>query len=74
MVGLCHYRLGMLREAEKQLLSANKTQPMVLTYHLLAKVYVRLDQPLNAVACYESALERFGNDTSLLAAAVGARY
>lgn len=52
MIGVCYYRLNMLREAEKQFVSSLKNQPMVLTSHLLAKVYIRLDQPHNAIDTY----------------------
>lgn len=36
-LGMCYHRLGMLRDAEKQLLSAMKDQPMIITAVLLAK-------------------------------------
>ena len=45
----CYYRLGMFRDSEKQLKSSLRDQEMVDTYLYLAKVYVRLDQPLTAV-------------------------
>lgn len=38
MIGFCFYRLGMHRDAERQLQSSFKDQPMVLTCLLLAKV------------------------------------
>ena len=45
----CYYRLGMFRDSEKQLKSSLRDQEMVDTYLYLAKVYVRLDQPLTAI-------------------------
>ena len=67
MLGLCYFRLGMQREAEQQLRSSIKSQPMAFTHHLLAKVHLRLDQPLNAIECYEQGLAAFPGDASLLA-------
>jgi len=69
MIGVCYYRLNMFRDAEKQFLSSLKDQSTVLTSHLLAKVYIRLDQPQNALDCYKKALEVHTTDTSLMAAA-----
>eukprot|EP00052_Salpingoeca_macrocollata_P015276 m.121642 g.121642 ORF g.121642 m.121642 type:complete len:499 (+) comp19633_c1_seq2:60-1556(+) len=65
MLGLCYMRLGLLREAERQLLSAQKEQPTILTALLLAKVYVRLDQPGNALQTYRTALDHFPSEISL---------
>ena len=45
----CYYRFGMFRDSEKQLKSSLRDQEMVDTYLYLAKVYVRLDQPLTAI-------------------------
>ncbi len=56
----------MYRDAEKQFKSALKQQDFVDTYLYLAKVYVRLDQPLTAVEVYKQGLEKFPNETSLL--------
>ena len=38
MLGLCYYRLGLFRDAERQLLSAFRETPMVLTALLQGKV------------------------------------
>lgn len=65
-IGKCYYRLGLLRDAEKQLLSAIKQHQAIETYLHLAKVYVRLDQPLTAMEVYNGALEKFPGETSLL--------
>ncbi|XP_076816931.1 tetratricopeptide repeat protein 8-like [Clavelina lepadiformis] len=67
-VGKCYHRLGMFREAERQYKSALKQQVMLDTVLLLGKVYLRLDQPLQAVALYKQSLEKFPNDTTLLVA------
>jgi tetratricopeptide (TPR) repeat protein len=68
MVGVCHYRLGMLRDAKRELEAAFALQPMVFTALLLGKVHVRLDQPLGALDCYEAALDAFPGSPELLAA------
>ena len=59
-------RLGLYREAEKQLKSALKHQEMIDTYLYLSKVYIRLDQPLTSVEVYKQGLEKFPGETSLL--------
>ena len=46
-------RLGMYRDAERQLKSALRDQDMVDIYLYLCKVYRRLDQPLTAVDVYK---------------------
>ena len=46
-------RLGMYRDAEKQLKSALRDQDVVDTYLYLCKVYRRLDQPLTATEVYK---------------------
>jgi tetratricopeptide repeat protein 8 len=57
----------MFRDAEKQFASSlAKNQKMVETYAYLAKVYIRLDQPLSAIDRYRSGLEQFPNDITLL--------
>ncbi len=38
-LGLCYYRLGLYRDAESQLLSSFKQQPMIFTTLVLAKVW-----------------------------------
>ncbi|GAB6031788.1 Tetratricopeptide repeat protein 8 [Chamberlinius hualienensis] len=65
-VGKCYYKLGSLRDAEKQFLSALKQQDTVECYLHLAKVYIRMDQPLTAVELYNAALEKFPGETTLL--------
>ena len=61
---MCYYRLNLLRDAEKQLVSSLKDMDTVYTSLLLAKIYIRLDQPQNALDCYRAALVQLTN-TSL---------
>lgn len=56
----------MFRDAEKQFKSALNDQPMVDTYLYLAKVCIRLDQPLAAIKVYEQGLEKFPDQVPLL--------
>ncbi|CAG5134856.1 unnamed protein product [Candidula unifasciata] len=62
----CYYRLGMYRDAEKQLRSSLKTDEVIDAYLYLAKVYCRLDQPLAAIEVYQQALNQFPGETALL--------
>eukprot|EP00075_Anas_platyrhynchos_P025050 XP_027314303.1 tetratricopeptide repeat protein 8 isoform X2 [Anas platyrhynchos] len=65
-IGKCCYRLGLYREAEKQFKSALKQQDMVDTILYLAKVYMRLDQPVTALNLFKQGLERFPGEVTLL--------
>ncbi|XP_064624163.1 tetratricopeptide repeat protein 8-like [Lineus longissimus] len=65
-LGKCYYRLGLYRDAERQFRSGLKQQDIVDTYLYLAKVYVRLDQPLTAIEVYTQGLEKFPGETALL--------
>ena len=65
-LGKCYYQLGLFREAEKQLASAIKTQPMIVSHLQLAKVALRLDQPKNALEVYKKACEKFPQDTVVM--------
>ncbi|EKX55519.1 hypothetical protein GUITHDRAFT_156789 [Guillardia theta CCMP2712] len=56
-LGRGYYQLGLLREAELQYLSSLKLQEMVCTYLQLANVYLRLDQPRNALDVYKQSPE-----------------
>lgn len=62
----CYYRLGMYRDAEKQLKSSLKQQDHVDTYLYLCKVYCRLDQPLTAIEVFKQGLEKFQGETTLM--------
>lgn len=59
-------RLGLFRDAEKQFESALTDQSMVDTYLYVAKVYIRLDQPLAAIKVYSQGLERFPDQVPFL--------
>jgi tetratricopeptide repeat protein 8 len=58
----CYFSLGLLRDAERQWKSALAKQPMVPTFLQLGKVFVRLDQPANALSIYERGLHTFPGD------------
>ncbi|CAD5225460.1 unnamed protein product [Bursaphelenchus okinawaensis] len=65
-LGKCYYRLGMLREAERQFSSSLRNIKLVETFAYLAKVYIRLDQPLSAIDHYKTGLDSFHSDVTLL--------
>ncbi|XP_061853884.1 tetratricopeptide repeat protein 8 isoform X1 [Colius striatus] len=65
-IGKCCYRLGLYREAEKQFKSALKQQDMVDTILYLAKVYLRLDQPVTALNVFKQGLDRFPGEVALI--------
>jgi len=56
----------MYRDAEKQFKSAIADQPMIDSFLYLAKVYIRLDQPLAAIDVYKQGLIKFPQEVSLL--------
>jgi len=56
----------MYRDAERQFKSAIADQPMVDSYLYLAKVYIRMDQPLAAIDVYKQGLVKFPQEVSLL--------
>jgi len=62
----CYFRLGLYRDTEKQLKSALRDEEIVDIYLYLAKVYVKLDQPLTAIETFLKGLKRFPDETSLL--------
>lgn len=59
-------RLGLFRDAEKQYLSALKQQNSIDMYLYIAKVYTKLDQPLNAINRLKEGNEKFPFEISLL--------
>jgi tetratricopeptide repeat protein 8 len=67
-LGKSYYQLGLLRDAEKQFKSSIATQEMVITFLELGKVYLKLDQPLSALECYQKGIEAHPCDTHLLLA------
>lgn len=66
-LGKCYHRLSMFRDAEQQFKSALKQQVTLDAVLLLGKVYHRIDQPLQAISTYKAGLEKFPNDSTLLA-------
>ena len=62
----CYYRLGLYRDAEKQLKSALRDTEVVDIYLYLCKVYVKLDQPLTAIEVFQKGLEMFPGESTLL--------
>lgn len=48
-LGKCYFKLGLFRDAEQQLRSSLKTQPIINTYLDLCNVYLRLDVPNTAL-------------------------
>ncbi len=58
----------MFRDSEKQYLRSIEIQPMVDTYLYLAKVYLRLDQPLQAISKLQEGIEKFQYEPCLVQA------
>jgi tetratricopeptide repeat protein 8 len=48
-LGKCYFKLGLFRDAEQQLRSSLKIQPVINTYLDLCNVYLRLDVPNTAL-------------------------
>ena len=65
-LGKCYFKLGMLRDAEKQFRSSIAIQPIVTTYLELVNVYLRLDLPNTALDVLKEACERFPAEPRLL--------
>ena len=65
-LGKCYYRLGLFRDAEKQYMSALKQHVNIDIYLYLTKIYIKLDQPLNAISKLKEANEKFAYETSVL--------
>lgn len=64
-LGKCYYRLGLYRDAEKQLTSSLQDQNMAETVLELSKVYLRLDQPNTALNILEKANTQITSETRL---------
>ncbi|KAG5191229.1 hypothetical protein JKP88DRAFT_259616 [Tribonema minus] len=64
-LGRCYHKLGMYRDAEKQLKSSLKDQDMLLTHLELVKVYQRLDLPNTALDLLARAAVRHDGDARL---------
>jgi tetratricopeptide repeat protein 8 len=58
----------MFRDSEKQYLLSLDIQPMVDTYLYLAKVYLRLDQPLLSITKLQEGLVKFPYEPCLIQA------
>ena len=58
----------MFRDAEKNYLLALEIQPVIDTYLYLAKIYLRLDQPLLSVSKLREGLEKFPHEPCLVQA------
>lgn len=58
-LGKCYFKLGLLREAEQQLRSSLKIQPVINTYLDLCNVYLRLDVPNTALDLLTEAADKF---------------
>jgi len=58
----------MFRDSEKQYLLSLELQPMIDTYLYLAKVYLRLDQPLSSITKLQEGLEKFPLEPCLIQA------
>lgn len=56
--------MGMIKDAERQFLSAIKQQNMIVLHLELVKVAVKQDQPLRAIELYNKALDLFKNESS----------
>lgn len=65
-LGKCYYRLGLFRDAEKQYMSALKQHVNIDIYLYLTKIYIKLDQPLNAISKLKEANEKFAYETIVL--------
>ncbi|XP_040583432.1 tetratricopeptide repeat protein 8 [Lepeophtheirus salmonis] len=65
-LGKCYLRLGLFRDSDNMFKSALKINESVDVYLLLSDVYLRLDQPMAAIEIYNSGLEKFPNEVSLL--------
>jgi len=64
-LGKCYYILGMFRDAEQQFKSSLRLHSCIDTFLDLGKVYLRIDQPRNALDTYAEALESFPGSTAV---------
>lgn len=56
-VGKCQFKMGMIKEAERQFISSLKMQSMVCTQIELVKVAVKQDQPMKAIELFQNGLK-----------------
>lgn len=62
-LGRCYYHTGLLRDAEKQLLSSIKLEPTINSYLLLSQIYVKMDQPGNTIQILNQAIDKFNHES-----------
>jgi tetratricopeptide repeat protein 8 len=65
-IGKCQFKMGMIKDAERQFISALKDQHMITTQIELVKVAIRQDQPLKAVELLTHGQMLFSFDTHML--------
>ncbi|XP_075225292.1 tetratricopeptide repeat protein 8 [Lycorma delicatula] len=65
-LGKCYFLLGLIRDAEQQLRSALRQTPTIETFLRLARVYLRLDQPLSALDVCRAGLDSFPQEITLM--------
>ncbi|XP_065207274.1 tetratricopeptide repeat protein 8-like [Planococcus citri] len=65
-LGKCYFLIGLNRDAEKQFKSALKQQPTIEVYLRLARIYLRLDQPITALDLFVVALKQFPNEVTIM--------
>ena len=68
VTSISSFSLDMFRDSEKHYLLSLEVQPMVDTYLYLAKVYLRLDQPLSAIGKIQEGLVKFPLELCLVQA------
>lgn len=65
-IGRCYIALGNPRSAEKYLRDSLQKCAHIDTALLLARVYVKIDQPLAAIDILENSLKKFPGEVSLM--------
>lgn len=65
-IGKCQYKMGMIKDAEKQFMSALKSQDMISLHLEIAKVAIRQDQPQRAIEIYNTALKTHPHETHFI--------
>ncbi|XP_055333607.1 tetratricopeptide repeat protein 8-like isoform X2 [Paramacrobiotus metropolitanus] len=63
---LCHYRLALYREAEKDIREAMKLQAHPEHFLYLAKIYAKIDLPIQAIETYKSGRLTFPMEPAML--------
>lgn len=65
-LGKCYFLLGLNRDAEKQFKSALRHQQSIETSLRLARVYLRLDQPITALDLFTEILKNFPKEVTIM--------